>query len=100
MGKKDQQHGGESDRQPGNEIDHLADALETSPPPPQTVYETSAMTAEEITAQNATYRAMGLSCVVVDVSHFDAKMERQADGTYKRTKLTRPRAANNGQESD
>ena len=63
--------------------------------PPATVYETVEMAPDEIAAQNAAYKAMGLACVIVDVSRFTAKLERQPDGTYKRTKLTRPKATKN-----
>jgi len=68
--------------------------------PPATVYETVEMTPDEIAAQNAAYKAMGLSCVIVDVSRFAAKLERQADGTYKRTKLSRPKATKNEAGTD
>ena len=61
------------------------------PKTPSTIYETDKMDAAEIAATNKTYAAMGLDVVVIDVSRFTAKNERQADGTYKRTKLRKSR---------
>jgi hypothetical protein len=58
---------------------------------PAVVYETEKMTSEQIAQTNATYRAMGLNCMVIDVSLFGAKHELQSDGTYKRTLIRRSR---------
>ena len=91
--------------QSGHESDTAAD-VPTTPPidtpntPPQTMYETLEMTSREIADQNAAYRSMGLPCVIVDVSRFSAKLERQESGTYKRTKMTRPKAEKNGEGAE
>ena len=75
--------------------------VETPPQsPPQTVYETVEMTGDEIRTQNAAYAAMGLSCVIVDVSRFNAKLERQADGTYKRTTIRKAKGPKNETGTD
>lgn len=96
---------GKNNQQPGHDSGDLAGQQSGTPSdtpnvPPQTMYETVEMTPEEIATQNAAYKAMGLPCVIVDVSRFSAKLERQTDGTYKRTKLTRTKAARNETETD
>ena len=61
---------------------------------PETVFETLEMTAKEIAATNAAYKAMGLNYLVIDVSRFCAKLERQSDGTYRRSLIRRSRRTN------
>jgi len=65
--------------------------------PVTTIYETVEMTAEQVEQQNAAYVAMGLPVRVINVGLFSAKMELQADGTYKRTAIRR--AKTNGPEA-
>jgi hypothetical protein len=60
--------------------------------PIQTVFETVTLEAAQIDELNAKYAALGLSLVVIDVRQFQAKLELQADGSYKRTLIRRPRA--------
>lgn len=58
-----------------------------------TVYETVSMTPEQITAANANYRAMGLSIVVIDISAFCGKLEKQSNGTWKRSQIRVPKSS-------
>ena len=67
---------------------------QAAPTTPSTIYETDCMDADEIEMTNRNYRAMGLDVVVIDVSKFTAKNERQPDGTLRRTKLRKSRRAN------
>ena len=55
------------------------------------IYETTEMTPDEIAAANTAYKAMGLDCVVIDISRFSARVEIQPDGTYQTTTIRRPR---------
>lgn len=74
-----------------SEQDVMAQMLAT-PSPPETIYETSDMTPQEIAEENANFKAMGLSIIILDVSRFSAKLDRQDDGSYKRSTIRKPAA--------
>lgn len=81
----------------GTEQEHDGqDAAETGQGVPQTIYETTEMTPDQVDSQNATYAAMGLPVRVIHVGLFSAKMERQPDGSYKRSAIRR---RNNGSDT-
>ena len=76
-------------------------ALQTATPavPPVVIYETLVMTPAQIAEQNAAFRAMGVDAVVLDMTPYCGKLERQKDGTFKRVQIRRLKSndGSNGQ---
>lgn len=85
----------------GDATDKAAgDATDNAPEVrPQTIYESVDLSADQIAETNATYKAMGLSAVVIDISRFVAKNDLKPNGTYKRSTIRKPRT-NAGNDDD
>lgn len=61
--------------------------------PMRTIYETTELDADQIKAINDQYDALGVNARLIDVSQFCSRIDFAADGSAKRSRIRKAKAA-------